>query len=173
MRTKRVIVVPYDYKWNDEFQEIKSYLEKALENRILAIEHVGSTSIEGLWAKPIIDIDIIIESYDKFQEVKACLGNLGYYYEGDLGIKYREAFGYIEQREVMTHHLYVCPQDSEELKRHIVFRNYLRTHKEDREKYSKIKLEAAIKYPTDIDSYIETKSPCITEIYKKCGLIES
>ncbi|WP_267901270.1 GrpB family protein [Clostridium tagluense] len=55
-------------------------------------------------------------------------------------------------------------------KKYIAFRNYLRTHKEDREKYSVIKLQAAIKYPTDIDSYIETKSPCITEIYKKCGL---
>ncbi|MBU3128612.1 GrpB family protein [Clostridium tagluense] len=151
MKTKRVIVVPYDSRWNNEFQKIKLYLEKALENSIVAIEHVGSTSIEGLSAKPIIDID-----------VKSRLKNSGYYHEGDLGIKNREAFGYSEKHEFMTHHLYVCPRDSEELKRHIAFRNYLRTHKEDREKYSVIKLQAAIKYPTDIDSYIETKSPCIT-----------
>ncbi|MCT4562791.1 MAG: GrpB family protein [Maledivibacter sp.] len=70
----------------------------------------------------------------------------------------------------MTHNLYVCPRDSEELKRHITFRNYLRTHKEEREKYSEIKLQAATKYPTDIDSYIEAKSPCVNEIYRKCGL---
>ncbi|MCB2299316.1 GrpB family protein [Clostridium tagluense] len=170
MKTKRVIVVPYDSRWNNEFQKIKLYLEKALENSVVAIEHVGSTSIEGLSAKPIIDIDVIIESYDTFEDVKSRLKNSGYYHEGDLGIKNREAFGYSEKHEFMTHHLYVCPRDSEELKRHITFRNYLRTHKEDREKYSVIKLQAAIKYPTDIDSYIETKSPCITEIYKKCGL---
>ena len=126
MKTKRVIVVPYDFKWSNE--------------------------------------------YDKFEDVKLRLKNLGYYHEGDLGIKNREAFGYVEKHEFMTHHLYVCPRDSEELKRHIAFRDYLRTHKEDREKYSVIKLQAAIKYPTDIDSYIGTKSPCITEIYKKCGL---
>lgn len=170
MKTERVIVVPYDFKWNDEFQKIKLYLEKSLKNSIIAIEHVGSTSIEGLFAKPIIDIDVIIGSYDKFEAVKSCLKNLGYYHEGDLGIKDREAFGYSEKYEFMTHHLYVCPWDSEELKRHIAFRDYLRTHKEDRKKYSEIKLQAAIKYPTDIDSYIETKSDCISEIYKKCGL---
>jgi GrpB-like predicted nucleotidyltransferase (UPF0157 family) len=170
MKTKRVIVVPYDSKWNSEFKKIKVYLQKTLENSIVAIEHIGSTSIEGLSAKPIIDIDIIIQSYDKFEDVKFRLRNLGYYHEGDLGIKNREAFGYSEKNEFMSHHLYVCPQNSQELKRHIAFRDYLRTHKEDRERYSVIKLQAAIKYPMDIDSYIETKSPCITEIYKKCGL---
>jgi len=170
MKTKQVIVVPYDYKWNEEFQKIRLYLGKELKNSILSIEHVGSTSIVGLSAKPIIDIDVIMESYNEFEDIKASLESLGYYHEGDLGIKDREAFGYNEKSEFMIHHLYVCPRYSEELKRHISFRGYLRTHKEDREKYSKIKLEAAIKYPTDIDSYIEAKSNCITEIYKKCGL---
>lgn len=170
MKTLKVIVVPYDSNWNNEFIKIRLYLEKTLENNIIAIEHVGSTSVEGLSAKPIIDIDIIIESYEKFDYVKSRLEKLGYYHEGDLGIKNREAFSCIENHEFMTHHLYVCPRDSEELKRHITFRNYLRSHKEDREKYSAIKLQAALKYPTDIDNYCETKSPCITEIYNKCGL---
>ena len=170
MKTLKVIVVPYDSNWNNEFKKIKLYLERALENSIIAIEHVGSTSVEGLLAKPIIDIDVIIESHDKFDDVKSRLENLGYYHEGDLGIKNREAFAHSEKHEFMTHHLYVCTRDSEELKRHITFRNYLRTHKEDREKYSASKLQAAIKYPTDIDNYLETKSPCITEIYTKCGL---
>lgn len=171
MRTKRVVVVPYDYKWNDEFQKIKLYLEKTLKNNIIAIEHVGSTSIEGLSAKPIIDIDVVIKNYDNFHKVKSSLESLGYHHEGDLGIKDREAFKYIEKYEFMKHHLYVCPVDSEELKRHITFRDYLKTHKEDREEYSSIKLQASKKYPSDIDSYIEFKSPIITEIYKKCGLI--
>ncbi|NMM62018.1 GrpB family protein [Clostridium sp. P21] len=170
MRTKKVIVVPYDYRWKEEFDKIKLYLEKGLENNIIAIEHVGSTSVEGLSAKPIIDIDVVIKNYDSFQEVKSCLESLGYYHEGDLGIKDREAFEYTEKHEFMTHHLYVCPQNSQELKRHIAFRDYLRTHDEDRDKYSEIKLQASRKYPTDIDSYIETKSPFINEIYKKIKL---
>ena len=170
MKTKKVTVVTYDPKWKVEFEKIKSHLGKVLENNVLAIEHVGSTSVEGLAAKPIIDIDVVIESYDKFEEVKSRLKSIGYFHEGDLGINGREAFAYNDKQEFMTHHLYVCPRNSEELRRHITFRDYLKTHKEDREKYSQIKLKAALKYPTAIDSYIEAKSPCIAEIYKKCGL---
>lgn len=172
MRTKRVIVVPYNSEWKHEFEKIKLYLEKTLKDSIIAIEHVGSTSVEGLSAKPIIDIDVIIKNYDNFGDVKSRLETLGYYHEGNLGIKDREAFAYDEKQkdEFMTHHLYVCPQNSNELKRHIAFRNYLRTHEEDVKKYSEIKLKAARMYPTDIDSYIETKSPCINEIYRKIGL---
>ncbi|AQR94813.1 GrpB family protein [Clostridium saccharoperbutylacetonicum] len=172
MRTKNVVVLPYDFNWSNEFQKIKAYIEKVLCNNIIGIEHVGSTSVEGLAAKPIIDLDVIIESYDNFEEVKAQLESLGYYHEGDLDIKGREAFAYDENEkmEFMTHHLYVCPKNSDELKRHIIFRNYMRTSKEDVEKYSAIKLQAAKLYPKDIDSYCEYKSPCIIEIYKKIGL---
>ena len=66
---------------------------------------------------------------------------------------------------MLTHHLYVCPEDSTELKRHLAFRDYLRTHQAAREKYGNIKLEAAKLYPEDIDKYIEYKSPIIEEIY--------
>ncbi|HEX3039613.1 MAG TPA: GrpB family protein [Caproiciproducens sp.] len=170
MRTEKVNVVPYDSKWKVEFERIKSHLLNALENRVISIQHVGSTSVEGLSAKPIIDLDVVIEDYGCFPNAKSRLEKAGYYHEGDLGIKGREAFGYTEKEEFMTHHLYVCPKDSEELKRHLAFRDYLRTHKEDREKYSEIKLQAAKMYPTDIESYIEVKSPCIAEIYSKIGL---
>jgi GrpB-like predicted nucleotidyltransferase (UPF0157 family) len=70
----------------------------------------------------------------------------------------------------MAHHLYVCNKNSEELHRHIVFRDYLRDHKKERETYSEIKKELALKYPRDIDSYIKGKQQIIAEIYKKCGL---
>jgi GrpB-like predicted nucleotidyltransferase (UPF0157 family) len=167
MRTERVIVVPYDVGWKEEFLKIKLFLEKTLKDSIISIEHVGSTSVEGLSAKPILDIDIVIKNYSSFQKVKFKLENLGYYHEGNLGIKDREAFGYNGKDEFMAHHLYVCPADSEELKRHLAFRDYLRIHKEDREKYSEIKLQASKEYPTNIEGYIEYKSSIITDIYKK------
>lgn len=172
MRTKNVVVIPYDSNWNHEFEKLKAYLEKTLGDTIIGIEHVGSTSVKGLAAKPILDLDVIMESYDNFEEVKSRLEGLGYYYEGDLGIKNRQAFSYDEslKKEFMTHHLYVCPKYSEELNRHVIFRNYMRTHKEDIDAYSAVKLQAAKLYPTDIDSYCEYKSQCISDIYKKIGL---
>jgi len=63
MKTLKATVVPYDSNWNNKFIKIKLYLEKALENNIIALEYVGSTSVECLFAKPIIDIDVIIESF--------------------------------------------------------------------------------------------------------------
>lgn len=167
MKTKYVIVEDYNPKWKDEFKSIENELLSVLSGKIISIEHVGSTSVEGLAAKPIIDIDVVIDQ--NFEEVKKSLECIGYMHEGDLGIAGREAFNYENKPHLMLHHLYVCNKDNEELFRHITFRNYLRKHKEDREKYSDIKKEMALKYPKDIDSYIEGKQPVILDIYKKCG----
>lgn len=67
---KKVIVVPYDEKWKQEFERIKTELLGVLKNYVIAVEHVGSTSVEGLVAKPIIDIDVIIKDYNSFETVK-------------------------------------------------------------------------------------------------------
>lgn len=68
------------------------------------------------------------------------------------------------------HHLYVCPRDSEELKRHIAFREYLRSHPEAVREYSRIKEEGAALYPFDIEKYIEHKSPFVEKIYSEIGI---
>ncbi len=170
MKSKKVIVLPYDNQWKAEFEKIKDYLGKALGNRIIGIEHVGSTSVEGLAAKPIIDLDVIIEDESHFDNVKRRLEDLGYSHEGNLGIKGRDAFRYREIQDLMGHHLYVCTKNSEELKRHLAFRDYLRAHKEEMERYGAVKMDAANKFPKDIDGYIAYKSACIEEIYKICGL---
>lgn len=144
-------------------------LEKHIGDYSLAIEHVGSTSVAGLAAKPIIDLDLVIRDYRFFGSVKTNLEKLGYRHEGNLGIEDREAFCYEEKqkRGLMTHHLYVCPEYSNELRRHLLFRNYLRTHQDDVDKYSQIKRRAALNYPTDIEKYIEAKAPFINAIYKR------
>lgn len=170
MNMKKVIVVPYDEKWKHEFERIKTELLSVLENYIIAIEHVGSTSVEGIAAKPIIDIDIVIKDYNSLENVKEKLAQIGYTHEGDLGIKDRQAFKYGEKPHLMKHHLYVCPEYSEELKRHIAFRNYLRSHPDDRDWYGEVKMLAAKRYPEDINSYMIAKSPCAVEIINRCML---
>ena len=170
MRTSRVTVVPYDEAWMRAFEDIRRELERGLGALALSIEHVGSTSVEGLSAKPCIDIDVVIEDYGVFSEVASALEGIGYIHEGNLGIKDREAFKYSDKPQLMKHHLYVCPKESLELKRHLIFRDYLRAHPEAARKYGEVKTEAACLYPDDIDGYIEHKSHCIAEIYRKCGL---
>ena len=94
MKTNKIVVLPYDKTWKTAFQIIKREIEDAIGDLIIGTEHVGSTSVDGMAAKPCIDIDIIIEDYSVFDEVKTRLALIGYNHEGDLGIKDREAFYY-------------------------------------------------------------------------------
>ena len=170
MRTRKVVVLPYDVAWQSAFEKIKGEIEEAIGDLIIGIEHVGSTSVEGMSAKPCIDIDVIIKDYSIFDTVVSRLETIGYTHEGNLGIKDREAFKYLDKPHLQKHHLYVCPQQSKELYRHITFRDFLRSNPEAVKKYGSTKERAAQLYPDNIDKYIEYKSPCIEELYETCGL---
>lgn len=169
MRT--IIVEPYNPKWIDEFEKIKNEILPIIGSDIISFEHVGSTSVAGLWAKPIIDIDVIVDD-GKLPIIMEKLARIGYAHRGDLGIAGREAFDYKDEEKshLMKHHLYVCHKDNAELKQHLAFSDYLRNNPEYCEKYSKIKIEMAKKYPHDIENYILGKQPVIMEIYKLCGI---
>ena len=106
MRTTKVAVVPYDKAWQSAFEEIKSEIEAAIGDLIVGIEHVGSTSVEGLSAKPCIDMDVIIRDYTVFDAVVEKLEAIGYIHEGDLGIRDREAFKYLSKPHLQKHHLF-------------------------------------------------------------------
>ena len=121
-------------------------------------------------AKPCIDMDVIIKDYAVFAAVVDGLKAIGYIHEGNLGIKDREAFKYSGKEHLLMPHLYVCPEYSEELHRHITFRDFLRSNPKAAERYSLIKEKAAELYPNDIDGYIDYKSSGIEELYKECGL---
>ena len=170
MRTRQIVVQPYDAAWERDFQDIRAELRAALGPTALRIEHVGSTAVPGLSAKPIIDIDVVIRDAAAFPDAAARLGTIGYLHEGDLGIAGREAFRYEGKPHLRAHHLYVCPLDSPELRRHLTFRDYLRAHPEAVRAYSRVKEEAARLYPEDIEGYIRHKAPFIAEVYRKIGV---
>ena len=166
MITKRIVVEPYREAWEQDFTAIAAELWNAVGDLALRIEHVGSTAVPGLSAKPIIDIDIVIPGESSFETVVSRLAGIGYRHEGDLGIPGREAFDYSGKEHLQKHHLYVCPEDSPELRRHIAFRDYLRSHPEAVKEYSRVKEEGARLYPDDIEGYIAHKAPFIEKIYR-------
>lgn len=170
MRTKRVIVEKHNPAWKDEFGKIQSEILEAAGDLIVRIEHVGSTSVEGLSAKPCIDLDVVIEDDSLLGLMIERLASIGYIHEGNLGIPGREAFRYSNKPHLMAHHLYVCPKDSAELHRHVVFRDFLRLHPEEARRYGTIKEQAAQLFPDDIEKFIAYKTPCIEELYAMCGL---
>ena len=165
--TRRVEVVPYDPAWPVRFEEIRGHLLSILSGQDVRVEHVGSTSVPGLAAKPIIDIDIVLKVGESFEAVKNALEANGYTHVGDLGINGREVFKYDNKPQFMAHHLYALSAGSEELKRHLTFRDWLRTHPEDRDAYAQAKLAAAQQFPDDIGAYIDAKSDIIFTIYQR------
>ena len=167
MRTRYIIVEPYNEAWEQDFAAIRDEIQAALGEQALRIEHIGSTAVRDLSAKPIIDIDVVIQDEAALAATIIRLGAAGYQHEGNLGITGRDAFRYDGKEHLKKHHLYVCPEDSAELKRHVSFRDYLRSHPEAVREYSRIKEEGAALYPDDIDRYIAHKSPFIERIYSE------
>ncbi len=168
----------YDPTWPDTFEELKDVIERAVGDLALRIEHVGSTSVPGLSAKPVIDLDVVMPSYEALPEIVARLSTLGYMHEGDLGIKGREAFAR-EGRDVPrdgrggewpSHHLYVCPPDGEGLIRHLAFRDYMRSHPEEVAAYEAVKRRLAEQYPYDAEAYTEGKTEYIEGILRRAGV---
>lgn len=170
MRTKHIIVQPYSREWEKNFLDIRNEIQDTLGELALRIEHVGSTAVPGLSAKPIIDIDVVIKDDSALDAVVSKLQAIGYMHEGDLGIAGREAFAYEGKEHLQKHHLYVCPSDSAELKRHLAFRDYLRSHPDAVSEYGRLKEDGAKLHPDDVDKYIEHKSPFIEKTLKRIGV---
>lgn len=156
------ILSPYTNQWIIDFENIKNELQQVLNNVNCTIEHVGSTAIPNLDAKPIIDIDIIMNDIREFEIIKENLENIGYYHNGNQGIEEREVF---KRKDTYTspildtikHHLYVCPKNSKALERHILLRDFLRKNSWARNEYQQIKYNLAKQANNDRKKYAELK----------------
>src|SRR6516165_10752214 len=101
-----VIIVDYDSRWPDLFEELRVPVVAALGDLVIVVEHIGSTAVPGLAAKPIIDMDVVVPSVADIPEAIGRLATLGYVHRGDLGIAGREAF--TAPAGTPRHHLYMC-----------------------------------------------------------------
>lgn len=162
-------VVSYENHWKTEFENIKNMITNYIGHLIVGIEHVGSTSIEGLPSKPIIDVNILMESYDVFPRITEKLEREGFIHEGDLGVKGREAFKRITTDDHMKYYIYLCPVDGREHLRQIAFRDYLRANPDAKDKYGLLKMSLAQKYPDNIFEYSNNKKDFVEEIILKSG----
>ena len=146
--------------WVNEFQSYAERLKPLLEGLVVGIEHVGSTSVVGLAAKPIIDIDVVISSRVVLGQVLQQLAVAGYEHIGNDGIPGREAFAWPSERR---HHLYVCAVNTHNLHNHLIFRDYLREHSEVAFTYGQLKKKLAERYKRDAESYCEAKTGFIQQ----------
>lgn len=141
------LIQPYQPQWAEQFQLIAQSLHHALAGLSIRIEHVGSTAVPGLAAKPIIDIDIVFPHIISFDSIRVKLEAAGYYHNGNQGIADRDVFkraiALHPVLDSIAHHLYVCPENSLELARHLRFRDALRTSEAARLAYQAMKMEIA------------------------------
>jgi GrpB-like predicted nucleotidyltransferase (UPF0157 family) len=174
-----MLIQAYNPQWATEFQVIQKILRAALVDLPVSIEHVGSTAIPGLAAKPIIDIDIVMQEQTALDTIKNRLATIGYSHHGNQGIPGREVFkrdataAVQEVLDRVAHHLYVCPANSEELQRHLRFRDYLRTHEAAKIQYEQLKYQIAEEANQDRKQYAALKevkaTTFINNILEKAG----
>lgn len=161
-----VKLVPYTYEWKEEYNKEEKLLYSVIGENVLDIQHVGSTSIEGLCAKPIIDIAVGVESLNVVDSFKALLENIDYEYRSNAGVEGRIFFAKGSE-DLRTHYLHIEVLNSELWKNHIYFRDYLRSHKEYTQEYSELKKRLGEKYEEDRASYTSEKNSFISMILEK------
>ena len=165
-----VQVVDYDSSWPRIFLHLKDRVWPAVSDVAIAVEHVGSTSVPGMAAKPVIDMDIVIASRTELPAVLLRLARLGYQHRGDLGIEDREAF--LTPENQPAHHLYVCVQNGLALRNHIAVRDYLRTHPSDVVAYSALKKALAKRFSNERARYGVAKTDFILFLLEQCEFSE-
>jgi GrpB-like predicted nucleotidyltransferase (UPF0157 family) len=167
----RVLVEPYNPIWAQQFQAVKRELVKALDGvDFVSIEHVGSTSVPGLAAKPILDVDIIVRPATLESTIKALTEKGGYSYLGEWGIQDRHVFR--RAAEFPARNLYVCIEGCQSLQNHLLVRDICRREASVREAYGRKKMELALRDWADVDEYCEAKNEILQYVLERAGMGE-
>ena len=161
----RVVILPYDPEWPHLFTRLGADLRSALGDVALRIDHIGSTAIAGLAAKPIIDVQISVAVFEPLGAFRVPIEGLGFVYRAnnpDLTKRYfREPAG--DRRT----HIHVRRAGSWPEQFALLFRDYMRTHEEDAQRYAELKHRLAEQYGEDRLGYTDAKCPFIWEIMMK------
>lgn len=163
--SQHITVVDYDPIWVKIYEDESALIKAVLADNCIAIYHIGSTSVPGLAAKPVIDIMAAVRSLEKVDHDAEAFSKIGYEYLGEFGIAGRR---YLRKGgDERTHQIHIFQMnDWDNIGRHLAFRNYLRTHEKERTEYAKLKTELAQKFPYDIEGYCDGKENFVRDIEK-------
>ncbi|WP_299928518.1 GrpB family protein [uncultured Nocardioides sp.] len=159
-------VVDWSPRWAEQFDKVATVLRMALADVASArVEHVGSTSVPGLAAKPVLDVDVIVDAHDVPQAI-AALEGVGYVHRGDLGVTGREAF---HAPDGPRRNVYVCVAGTANVRNHLAVRDVLRSRDDLREAYAAVKRALAANPAMDIDTYLAGKSAVLQQVLEASG----
>jgi GrpB-like predicted nucleotidyltransferase (UPF0157 family) len=166
-----IVVVPYSDEWPRQFERIAAELQRALEGvHVVAIEHVGSTSVPGLAAKPVIDIDVVVDRAH-LEGAIAALDAAGCTHRGDLGVTGRESMAAPDDDP--RRNVYVCVEGTLHLRNHLAVRSILRERADLRDQYGAVKIELARDPGMSIETYLAHKSPALQEVLALSDLTDA
>lgn len=163
--TRIIEVVVYDQNWPRLFDEEAMKVKQALGNNCIEIHHIGSTSVPGLAAKPVIDMIPVVK--DILEVNTQALEDLGYIARGEFGMPFRRFFHKGEPER--SHHLHIWEEGNPEIEKHLMFRDYLIAHPGEAKRYEKLKQELAEQHSHDRFAYTSAKHDLIQDMIKKSG----
>lgn len=174
------LITPYNPDWKTEFESLQQVLAAVLAGFQINIEHVGSTAIPGLCAKPVLDIDIVLHAREDLAALSERLEAIGYKNAGEQGIAGRFAFKRLSGSVPLTHahkpwqdhHLYVCYSDSLALKNHLVFRDILLSSVSVMKEYAQLKESLVQEALMTRDAYTKRKTEFIVYVLESAGFSE-
>jgi len=161
---RRIEVVPYDPRWPLEFKRASEEVMRALGSNLLAIHHIGSTSIPATRAKPVIDIMAVVADLVAVDQRTAEMERLGYEVMGEFGIAGRRYFRRDDSTGQRTHHVHAFAKCSPHVARHLAFRDFMRAHPKVADEYGELKQTLAEMHPHDMNAYMGGKDGFIKEV---------
>ena len=168
-----MIIAPYDSNWPDLFKTEAELLRSRLSRLVVRIEHVGSTSVSGLDAKPIIDIQVSVPTLQRLEVFELPLTSLGYAHVPDPDPEFERIYPHFRKpaKRAATHHVHLCVASSDIERRHLAFRDYLRDHRDVAQEYGRLKHSLAARYGLQTrqarQEYTSAKGPFIEKIVAK------
>ena len=164
MGHSRIDVVSYDPRWPDEFERAAEEVRAALGQLLFGIHHIGSTSIPGIHAKPVIDILAVVIDVGAVDVRATHMRALGYQVMGEFGIEGRRYFRRDDWVGKRTHQIHAFAEGSPHVTRHLAFRDFMRARPDLASQYGELKRQLAVAHPYDMDAYMDGKSGFITEM---------
>jgi len=159
-----IVVADYDPEWPAWFEAVCRRVWPVIDDIALRIDHVGSTAVPGLAAKPIIDMDIVVAADEGVRRVIDRLAASGYRWCGDLGVRGREAFEPTRDEGLQAHHLYLVVENNRAHADHWLLRDVLREDGEARARYAALKRRNAELAGGDMEVYVAAKARFVAEL---------
>ena len=154
-----IVVVRADPSWALEFRELGGRLRAALDHVAVRIDHVGSTSVPGLDAKPVLDVQVSVAGLEPDAPFRAPLERLGFVYHAPNSDRTQRLFR--EPPGTRRIHVHVRAAGSFDEQLNLLFRDYLRRHPEARDEYAKVKRDLAERFRQDREGYVRAKEPAV------------